>query len=33
MIVDNAKYFDRAMLKDFCHQVGTKVSFASIYHP
>jgi hypothetical protein len=21
------------MLKDFCHQIGTKVSFASVYHP
>jgi hypothetical protein len=30
--IDNAKYFDSAMFKDFCHQVGTKVSFASIYH-
>jgi IS30 family transposase len=31
--IDNAKYFDSAMFKDFCHQVGMKVSFASIYHP
>jgi hypothetical protein len=30
--VDNAKYFDSAMFKDFCHQVRTKVSFASVYH-
>jgi hypothetical protein len=30
--VNNAKYFDSAMFKDFCHQVGTKVSFASVYH-
>jgi hypothetical protein len=29
---DNVKYFDSAMFKDFCHQVGMKVSFASIYH-
>jgi hypothetical protein len=21
------------MFKDFCHQVGTKVSFTSVYHP
>jgi hypothetical protein len=21
------------MFKDFCHQVGTKIAFASIYHP
>jgi IS30 family transposase len=31
--VDNAKYFDSAMFKDFCHQVRMKVSFASVYHP
>jgi hypothetical protein len=31
--VDNAKYFDSAMFKDFCHQIGTKVSFTSVYHP
>jgi hypothetical protein len=31
--VNNAKYFDSAMFNDFCHQVGTKVSFASVYHP
>jgi hypothetical protein len=30
--VDNAKYFDSAMFKDFYHQVGTKVSFTSVYH-
>jgi hypothetical protein len=30
--VDNAKYFDNAMLKDFCHQVGMKVAFISVYH-
>jgi hypothetical protein len=30
--VDNAKYFDSGMFKDFCHQDGTKVSFASVYH-
>jgi hypothetical protein len=29
---DNAKYFDNAMFKDFCKQMGTKVSFASVYH-
>jgi hypothetical protein len=21
------------MFKDFCHQIETKVSFASVYHP
>jgi IS30 family transposase len=31
--VDNTKYFDNAMFKDFCHQIGTKVTFASVYHP
>jgi hypothetical protein len=31
--IDNGKYFDNAMFKDFYHQVGTKVSFASVYHP
>jgi hypothetical protein len=31
--IDNAKYFDSAMFKDFCPQVGTKVSFTSVYHP
>jgi IS30 family transposase len=31
--VDNVKYFDNAMFKDFYQQVRTKVAFASIYHP
>jgi hypothetical protein len=31
--VNNAKYFNSVMFKDFYHQIGTKVSFASIYHP
>jgi hypothetical protein len=30
--VDNAKLFDNDMFKDFCHQIGTKVAFASVYH-
>jgi IS30 family transposase len=30
--VDNAKYFDNAMFKEFCQQIGTKVAFASVYH-
>jgi hypothetical protein len=30
--VDNAKYFDNAMFKDFCHQIGMKAAFASVYH-
>jgi IS30 family transposase len=31
--VDNAKYFDSGMVKDFYHKVVTKVFFASVYHP
>jgi IS30 family transposase len=31
--IDNAKYFDSAMFKDFCQQIETKVTFASVYHP
>jgi IS30 family transposase len=31
--VDNTKYFDNAMFKDFYHQIGTKVAFALVYHP
>jgi hypothetical protein len=31
--IDNVKYFDSAMFKDFCQQIGTKVAFVSIYHP
>jgi hypothetical protein len=31
--IENAKYFDSDMFKDFCHQVGTKISFAFIYLP
>jgi hypothetical protein len=27
------KYFDNTMFKDFCHQIGMKVAFASLYHP
>jgi hypothetical protein len=30
--IDNAKYFDSAMFKEFCQWVGTKVSFTSVYH-
>jgi hypothetical protein len=32
IIINNTKYFDSAMFKDFCHKVWTKVSFASVYH-
>jgi hypothetical protein len=29
----NAKYFENAMFKEFCHQIGMNVAFASVYHP
>jgi hypothetical protein len=32
IIVDNIKYFDNVMFKDFCHQIGMKVAFALVYH-
>jgi hypothetical protein len=31
--VNNAKYFNNAMFKDFCQHIGMKVAFASVYHP
>jgi hypothetical protein len=31
--IDNVKYFDYAMFKDFYQQIGMKVTFASVYHP
>jgi hypothetical protein len=31
--VDNAKYFDSDMFKEFCHQIDTEIAFASVYHP
>jgi IS30 family transposase len=31
--VDNVKYFDNTIFKDLCHRIGTKVAFASVYHP
>jgi hypothetical protein len=31
--VDIAKYFDNALFKDLCKQIGMKVAFASVYHP
>jgi hypothetical protein len=30
--VDNAKYFDNAMFKDFYQQIGIKAAFMSVYH-
>jgi hypothetical protein len=31
-MVDNAKYFDSKMFKDFYHQLRMKVAFAVVYH-
>jgi hypothetical protein len=31
--VDNGKQFDSADFKDFCTYLGTKLCFASVYHP
>jgi hypothetical protein len=31
--VNNAKYFDNAMFKDFYQQIRTNVTFTSVYHP
>jgi hypothetical protein len=31
--VDNAKYFDNVMFKDFYQEIGTNVISASVYHP
>jgi hypothetical protein len=33
IIVDNTKYFDNAMFREFYQQIGKKVAFTSIYHP
>jgi hypothetical protein len=31
--VDNAKYYDNSMFKDFYQHIGIKVAFTSMYHP
>jgi hypothetical protein len=31
--IDNAKQFDCHVFKDFCHQMGVREAFASVYHP
>ena len=31
--VDNGKQFDCTMFREFCHQLGTNLCFASVYHP
>jgi transposase InsO family protein len=33
LIVDNGKQFDSELYKEFYHSIGTKIMFASIYHP
>jgi hypothetical protein len=31
--IDNAKQFHYYIFKDFCHQMGIKATFISVYHP
>ena len=31
--VDNGKQFDSNRFKKFCQSIGTKIAFASVYHP
>ena len=31
--VDNGKQFDCTTFRELCHQLGTKLCFASVYHP
>lgn len=33
LIVDNGKQFDLNKFKEFCKSIGTKIAFASVYHP
>ena len=33
LTVDNGKQFDSQDFKDFCFFIGTKLAFASAYHP
>jgi hypothetical protein len=33
LTVDNDKQFDSQDFKDFCYSIGTKLAFASVYHP
>jgi len=33
LTVDNRKQFDSDRFKEFCHHIGTKIAFASVYHP
>jgi hypothetical protein len=33
LTIDNGKQFDCQDLKEYCHSIGTKLCFASVYHP
>jgi hypothetical protein len=33
LIVDNGKQFDSDKFKELCKSIGTKIAFASVYHP
>jgi hypothetical protein len=33
IIVENAKQFGCHIFKEFCHEMGVKAAFASVYHP
>jgi hypothetical protein len=33
LTIDNGKQFDSQDFKDFCFSIGTKLAFASVYHP
>ena len=33
LTIDNGKQFDSDKFKEFCKSIGTKIAFASVYHP